>query len=461
MQRFRAGIIARVRTGMEICFLERLAHGLQPHFGVPATGGRQVAHLDHRRTQGALIAALAAQNIIRRNSPLPIGRPRQRNGGWPAENGVHNRDDITHRKNIGIAGRQMRIRHNVPLRPNLQPGVLRQRGVGAHPHAKHHHIRGPGAPILDRRLNTPAHLGGKSRHRGAQLHDNAGHPQFFGQQRTHFHIHGRQQLPPHFQQRHLQAAMPQTFRQLHPHEAPAHHNGALRASIQLFGDAVHILKRPQMEHFRQINPRQRKLHRQRPGGNHQSVIRLLALGAAHPVQHAHRLFLAIYRQRLMIHADIHIEPRAEILRRHDQQPVPLRNDFAKVIWQTAVGVRNVRAFFEQDDFVLLIHSAQTSRRTGPAGHATNNDCLHANSLGLMRDSIPFFIHFATSAAHPVPPPKAESQRRRDTRLRPAIRRAWPGWRQRWRRVRPALLLAGDPCTAPCRASRPSGWESGR
>ena len=115
VQRGGTGIIARMRAGVDIHLLIRLAHRLQPRFGMAATGGGQFAHFDDGRAKGALVAARATEQVIRHDASLPVGRAGERHGGWGAENGVHDFHHIAQGKNIGIGRAHGGIGNDVPL----------------------------------------------------------------------------------------------------------------------------------------------------------------------------------------------------------------------------------------------------------------------------------------------------------------------------------------------------------
>ena len=264
----------------------------------------------------------------------------------------------------------------MPLGSRLQPRRLRQRGVRLHAHAQRHHARRPRTAVLDGRRHAAAVGRRERRHRRAQFDDDPRQPQLLGQQRAHFFVHRRQQLPAHFQQRHRQPAVPEALGQFHAHEPAADHDDALCARVELLGDAVHVLQRPQRQHFGQIDARQLELDRRRARRDDQLVVTLLALRPGLPVEDLDRLFRAVDGGHLVVHAHIHVEALAEILRCHHQQPAALGDDLAKVVRQPAVRVRNVRPLLQQHDFGFLVQPPQPRRRTRSARHAADDDGFH-------------------------------------------------------------------------------------
>ena len=170
--------------------------------------------------------------------------------------------------------------------------------------------------------------------------------------------------------------MAQAFGQFHADKSAAHHNDALGAGIEFLGNAVHVFKRPQRQHFGQVHAGELQRHGRGAGSENQLVVVLFAFDTGFAVEDADGLLGAVNGGDFVEHAHIHIEACAEVFGGHHQQPATLRDDFAEVIGQATVGIGNVRAAFEQDNFRFFIHAPQSGGRAGTGGYAANNDRFH-------------------------------------------------------------------------------------
>ena len=79
---------------------------------------------------------------------------------------------------------------------------------------------------------------------------------------------------------------------------------------------------------------------------------------------------------LRAYADVEVEAVAEGGGRLQEQHVPLGDGVADIVGEAAVRVRYIAAFFDQDDFGLLVHTAETCGCGGASGHTANDDILH-------------------------------------------------------------------------------------
>ena len=89
----------------------------------------------------------------------------------------------------------------------------------------------------------------------------------------------------------------------------------------------------------------------------------------------------------MAHAHVDVEALSERLGGVEQQLVPFGDDSADVVRQTAVGIRNVGAAFEDDDVGRFVEATDASGRRGAAGHTADDEMLH-KKRGMKVSSLP-------------------------------------------------------------------------
>ena len=219
----------------------------------------------------------------------------------------------------------------------------------------------------------------------------------FGDAR-HLGVDRRQDLTAHLDQGHVEAAVDQVFRRFQADEAATHHHRAGlrphclepgipvhpgeegRASFDPLADRSRVRHRADLEDARQVDARQRRPDRRRPGRQHQLVVGLGAHLAGGDITQLDSLALRRDADGLAAGSHVDGELRAErVLVRHHEAGF-LFDHAADVVGQPAVGVRNIGPALDHEDLGVLVQPAQ-ARRTGcAAGHTTDDDDFHAFSL---------------------------------------------------------------------------------
>lgn len=143
--------------------------------------------------------------------------------------------------------------------------------------------------------------------------------------------------------------------------------------VHVFPDPERVLHRAQGENTVQLPPRQLRYHGAGAGRQQQSVIGFLKHPPAFQVPHRYRLVLGMDGRDLMVYPDVHVEPRPETLRSLERQFLPIPDNTADVIWQTAVGIRDVAGPFKNQNFRRLIQTADPGGGGGASGHPAYNN----------------------------------------------------------------------------------------
>ena len=139
--RLGAGIVACVRTGMQMERLKRNARLAQRFLVRASATGGEVEQPQNRRALRALVARGATKNVVRRDAALTIRWTRQRNDAPRAGHAIPHFHCVADGVNLRIARLHGVVRANSTERTEFQPGVFRQRGFRSHSQPKHHRIR--------------------------------------------------------------------------------------------------------------------------------------------------------------------------------------------------------------------------------------------------------------------------------------------------------------------------------
>ena len=171
----------------------------------------------------------------------------------------------------------------------------------------------------------------------------------------------------------------EVLRHLQPDEARADDDGLfLRAGqlrkVRLDGVGVgHVLEG---EDARRVHSWQVRAYGDGAGRQHQLVVAFGVLLAAVHLPAGDGFCVPVDGRDFRAYAHVEVEAVAEGGGRLQEQAVPFGNGVADIVGEAAVRVRHIAAFFDQDDFGLLVHAAETCGCGGSAGHTANDNILH-------------------------------------------------------------------------------------
>lgn len=144
---------------------------------------------------------------------------------------------------------------------------------------------------------------------------------------------------------------------------------------------------------------------QSPGLPVSAVLRRAPAATHHRIPHIslyfwppHRYFFRcrVDRQHFSFHADINVKAFGSFRWCLHKKALPLLNGTTNIIWQTAVGKRNIFAAFNQDNFCCFIQPAQAGgSRCAPSNSTDYNVLLivKASSFYLLRKPLLVVLSF--------------------------------------------------------------------
>ena len=352
----------------------------------PCGSGGHIKQLDDGRTLCALIDAAQSADVVRRNAPLPVGRSRQRHKRLLAGDEMPDLHRVSHRIDVRIRGLHVFVDDNGAFLPQCKtgfPGKPRFRKDAR----CHQNEIGPDAFLLPgclRRPCRPLHLNpkaalirNKARHGPVQPQIQALPPQVCVYLAGHIIIQRRQHLILHLNQGDLQPFFHQILCGFQPDEAAAHNDRTLRLLFfQILPDRERILHRPQGHDARIFHTGQCRTDRFCAGGKKQLIIGFRIFFACFQIPDPHCLLLRIDGNRFISHPHIDAETAAEAFRRLHRKRALFPDHAANIVGQAAVGIGNIAAPFQHDDFRFFVQTAQPGRRGGASRHSADDDNFH-------------------------------------------------------------------------------------
>ena len=165
-----------------------------------------------------------------------------------------------------------------------------------------------------------------------------------------------------------------------PNEATAHNDRldlGLQTLYSLRLDAVAVGHIAQGEDIGQVNARHGRHNGKRTGREQEHIVPFLILLSVAQVLHRNNLPVAVDGRHLVEGAHIHI---VAVAKRHwglDKQFLAVLNRVADIIGQTAIGVRDMLALFEEDNLRVLVESFQAGGGGSASRHAAHNHIFHS------------------------------------------------------------------------------------
>jgi len=217
-----------------------VADSLQRFFAGAGPGCGAFEQADDGRSLAAAETRIAAGNHVCGNTPLPIGRASQRNQTPLACDEIPDFDRVAGGEDVRLAGAHLLIGADSAKLPDFEPGLFRQRRVGAHTDGEHHDIcrvhRTRLGMDFQRAVGRLSELGGAV----IQHEVDAMVFQVTFDDARHLLVQRAQYLVTPLKHRHVEAAMDQVFRHFQPDEAGAHdHRTGLRPDGLDTGILVH------------------------------------------------------------------------------------------------------------------------------------------------------------------------------------------------------------------------------
>ena len=111
-------------------------------------------------------------------------------------------------------------------------------------------------------------------------------------------------------------------------------------------------------------------------GRKQHFVVVFRIGGSVCTAYLDSLFRRVDPDYFVLDPHVDIETFGKRSRCLHEQFLPFGDCSADVIWQPAVGVRNVFTLFEQDDFGFLVCPANSCRRCRASGDSSDNDVFH-------------------------------------------------------------------------------------
>ena len=375
-----AGIVARVAHRGE-----NDAVRVQPRlFGGgladPGDGGGQAKHLEDGAPLGAGIPAVAAADVVRRDTALLVG------GTGQGEQSVLPGDEVPHLYrvaygvNVRNGGLHPVIDHDAVSDAQLQAGASGELRVRRNADGQHHHVGVDRGSILQQHIHA-AVLFRETLHKVAQRQLDAVPAHLTVEKRGHVRVEGIHQMRKALDNGDLHPQLPQVLRQLHADEAAARqHGGPGTVQVDVLLDAEGILYGAQGEQLVDADAREPRLSGLGAGGEEQLVVALLKFLPGLQICHGDRLFFRMDGSDLVAH--LHADPEAgeKALRRLERQLLGIGDHASDVVWQAAVGVRDVPGPLKDHDLRLFVQPADTGRGGSAARHAAYDDNLHINAL---------------------------------------------------------------------------------
>ena len=123
-------------------------------------------------------------------------------------------------------------------------------------------------------------------------------------------------------------------------------------------------------------PSVRRPHGRRPGRKQQFVV-VFRIGRSVGTAHRDGFGRGVYRHGFAFDTHVDPEPCAERGWGLNEEFLAFGDRAADVVGQSAVGVGDVTALFEQDDFGGLVRPANPCRRSSAACNASDDDVFHS------------------------------------------------------------------------------------
>ena len=237
-----------------------------------------------------------------------------------------------------------------------------------------------GGSILQQHIHA-AVLFRETLHKVAQRQLDAVPAHLTVEKRGHVRVEGIHQMRKALDNGDLHPQLPQVLRQLHADEAAARqHGGPGTVPVDVLLDAEGVLYGAQGEQLVDADAREPRLSGLGAGGEEQLVVALLKCLPGLQICHGDRLSFRVDGSDLVAH--LHADPEAgeEALRRLERQLLGIGDHASDVVWQAAVGVRDVPGPLKDHDLRLFVQPADTGRGGSAARHAAYDDNLHINAL---------------------------------------------------------------------------------
>ena len=203
-----AGIVAGVAGRMDVDLLVRQARAPQGLLGQARHADGQVEDLADGRALAAAVDAGAAEDVVGGDAALAVGRPGQRNDRPPAAGRAGDLDGVAHGADGGVAGPHVLVDDDAAGRADLQARLARQSRLRPHAHRQDHQAAGDRLAAREVRRQPPAFRGdGRDARPQPQVH--AVGLQVLVDGGDHLRVGGDEDLRGQFDQRDLQAPLPQ------------------------------------------------------------------------------------------------------------------------------------------------------------------------------------------------------------------------------------------------------------
>ena len=181
----------------------------------------------------------------------------------------------------------------------------------------------------------------------------------------------------HLHHRHFRAGVSEALGHLQSDETASHHHRLLHfvmREIVLY--PVRVVNVAQGEDAFSVDAGQWRAHG-RCSGRKQELVVVQQIGLAVGLSHSDLLPFGQNLSRLVLCPDVDVEASPEGFGCLHKQPVALGDDAADIIWQSAVGVRDISASLQEHNLCIFCQSSDACRSRCAARHATYDDipCL--------------------------------------------------------------------------------------
>ena len=372
----RAGIVAGMARRVGHRRAEGDALARQPLGRQPDRSHREVEHLGYRRAERAFIALAAAEgHVVGGDAGLAVGRPGQVVEPRASRQGMGKLYGVAHGIDVGRRGGQRRVHPDAARLADAQSRLAGQ--PHGRPHADGEQDEVGPDHIAAAQHDVDAPVPGAERRDGlfkAQA-DALGH-EMAGHGRRHRVVERSHHLVAHLDERHRRTGMDEVFGHLQADEAAPDDHGAAHVVARKMGfDAAGVGHVAQREDALRVDALQGRAHGFGSGRKEEAVVSL-AVRPAVGRPHAERVGRRVKPDHFVTHTHVDAIAAAERFGRLHKQAVALGDDAAEVIRQAAIGIRDVLAALNEDDFGRLVQPSQTGGRSGATGHAAHNDMFH-------------------------------------------------------------------------------------
>ena len=333
----------------------------------------ELANLDDSGAENALEQELAACCVAACCTALLVCAACQRNADLLAGNQVEGLNHVACGIDVGIGGAHGSVGPYAAGLADSEAGLDCQLGAGAYACSHDDHVGGDrGAVCEDYAVSLVAagDLGNGCAGENGDAHrlkvadDNVGE----------LLVHVGHNLGQTLDKSNLDALLAEVLCRLETDEAAANYDCGLGADFQLGNDAVSIGNGEYVVNAILFDALDGGHDGAAAGGENELVISFgnFAVGSAY----GDGLVLCVNVDNFVVDANVNVETLLEHLGGNEEQLIAVFDNAADIIGQAAVCERNVIAFFEEDDFGILVGAASLGGCRSTGSNAANYKNSH-------------------------------------------------------------------------------------